>query len=137
MANGSGFQREEDRGQLHGRNGTRENEEVSEDMRVDIPGIMVLYSFPQIHYTQKKRNPPFNKAPHNPDCQFSPRSCIFVLFQKANHLESIPIFKQHLETGFKDEACLHSAFFKLIREAAPSQLASEEVEYVLDLVLSL
>lgn len=99
MANGSGFQREEDRDQLHGRNGTRENEEVSEDMRLDIPGIMVLYSFPQIHYTQKKRNPPFNKTPHNPDCQFSPRSCIFVLFQKANHLESIPIFKQHLETG--------------------------------------
>ena len=57
MANGSGFQREEDRGQLHGRNGTRENEEVSEDMRVDIPGIIVLYSFPQILCTQEKRKP--------------------------------------------------------------------------------
>jgi hypothetical protein len=70
-----------------------------EDMRVDIPGIIVSYSFPQILCTQKKRNPPFNKAPHNPDSQFSPRSCIFVLSQTADHLESIPIFKERLETG--------------------------------------
>jgi hypothetical protein len=58
-----------------------------EDMRVDIPGIIVSYSFPQILYT------------HNPDSQFSPRSCIFVLSQTADHLESIPIFKECLETG--------------------------------------
>jgi hypothetical protein len=35
----------------------------------------------------------------------------------------------------EDEACLYSAFFKLIREAASSQLAFEEVEYALDLGL--
>jgi hypothetical protein len=106
-----------------------------EDIRIDIPGIIVLYSFPRILCAQKKRKPSFTKAPHNPDSQFSPRSCIFVLSQTADHLESIPIFKQHLETGSKMKLVFTSAFFELIREAASSQLASEEVEYVLDLGL--
>jgi hypothetical protein len=101
MVNGSGVQRGETRDQSHGRNIKRENEEVSEDMRVDIPGIIVLYNFPQFLYTQKKRNPPFNRAPHNSDSQFSPRSCILVISQTADHLESISFSKRHLETGSK------------------------------------
>ena len=38
-----------------------------EDMRVDIPGIIVSYSFPQILYIQEKRKTPFNKVLYNPD----------------------------------------------------------------------
>ncbi len=90
MVNGSGFQREENRDQLHRRNITRENEEVSKDMRVDIRGIIVLYSFPLILPTQKKRNPPFNTASHNPDSQFSTRSCILVLPKQPIILKAFP-----------------------------------------------
>jgi hypothetical protein len=55
MVNGSGFEREKNRDQLNGRNITRENEKVSEDMRVDIPGIMVLYSI------LKRKETPFQQ----------------------------------------------------------------------------
>ena len=137
MVNGSGVQREENRDQLHGRNITRENEEVSEDMRVDIPGIMVLYSFPQIHNTQKKRNPPFNKAPHNPDSHFSHHSCILVLSQTADHLEGLKAFPSSngilrwVQRGGLSSLGIH----QIDRRSCPSQLASEEVEYALDLGL--
>ena len=57
MANGSGVQRGENRDQLHGRNITRENEEVSEDMRVDIPGIIVCIVFPSSSILKRKETP--------------------------------------------------------------------------------
>jgi hypothetical protein len=57
MVNGSGVQREENRDQLHGRNITRENEEVSEDMRVDIPGIIVCIVFPSSSILKRKETP--------------------------------------------------------------------------------
>jgi len=64
---------------------------------IDIPGIIVSCSFPQT--LKEEKNSPLNKTPHNPDSQSSPRLCIYLLSQTADHLESIPIFKQSLVTG--------------------------------------
>jgi hypothetical protein len=48
--------------------------------------IIVSYRFPQ-NFTANKCS------------QSSPRLCIYLLSQTADHLESIPIFKQRLVTG--------------------------------------
>ena len=50
-------------------------------------------------FVLKKIKTPVDKTLHNPDSQSSPRLCIYLLSQTANHLESVPIFNQRLETG--------------------------------------
>ena len=74
---------------------------------IGIPGIIVAYSFPPDPFYLKEKKTPLNKAPHNPDFQSSLRLCIYLLSQTADHLESIPIFKQRLVTGVVWDSGLH------------------------------
>jgi hypothetical protein len=57
MVNGSGVQRGETRDQSHGRNIKRENEEVSEDMRLTSLVSLYCIVFPSSSILKRKETP--------------------------------------------------------------------------------